>query len=188
MARATKKITIGAHQYELTQLGAVEGLTVTVKLARQLAPLLRQWDIALPKIERAEGQTLRDAILDFDASKLDPSKVDIKPFMRMLGGFLEQLDEGQLVELVYTFGKVSKVRVADTSKGRQAVRWPSLVELDGTDTVLDNHFAGDVPGLLSWLAASILHNGGRFLGAIKSTSASVESETPDEKAADTEAD
>lgn len=100
MARRTKELTIGEHQYRLTQLGALAGRKLWLELVQALTS-------PLEKLAAAGNAKVDDAML-----------------ISALGALVNGLDEATLERLCEAFGKSCQVRVADDRGGE---RWPDLV-------------------------------------------------------------
>lgn len=98
MARKTKRVTIGAHEYNIRQLGALEGRKLWLELVQALtAPL--------EKLARAEGGKIDDAAL-----------------IGALGSLVDALDVDTAERLYAAFGKHSEIHIID----EHGDRWPTL--------------------------------------------------------------
>lgn len=134
MPLQSKQIRIGKNEYQLDQLGALEGRKLYLKVAKILAGGARSLTSA-----GARG-----------AGDLDESVIG-----GALAGIVESIDEETLEEMCSVFGAKSRVKVAN---GKE-VRWPELVGV-----VFDQHFAGEYGEMTLWLGECLVLNFAGFLG------------------------
>lgn len=89
MSRKEKTFSISGHQYRATQLGALEGRKLWLKIVKVLAPAMK----SLGEAESADGETVIVA----------------------LAGIIDALDDDTTEKLYETFGATCTVQVGERS-------------------------------------------------------------------------
>jgi hypothetical protein len=143
MPRKVETFELDGEHYRVTQLGALEGRRLLVKVSKTLGPMLSRL-----KLEKKPGKTLVESALE---AEVFPA----------LGGFLQELDEGLFDELCQKFAELTEVRVRD--RGQE--NWPTLGSHGGA--VFDEHFAGRYGLMVRWFGKCLAINGGDFLSALE---------------------
>lgn len=134
MARKTEVVAIGATQYTITQLGAVEGRRLYKKFVTAIGPLLRE---AISELQNALKEK-RDLELVFGA-------------LLMKG--IEVLPLELFEELCVAFSVSSTIKHA-MATGAAPIDVPL-----STGDLFDSHFAGEYMQLTAWLGHCIRVNG-----------------------------
>jgi len=141
MARRAVIVAIDGEKYELTMLGATEGLSVYNRLLKALGPVVRGI-IADPGIIAAQKKN-PDAVESDDGLGLRVAGVIFQGFEAMPVEFT--------LELAALFAKNSKV----SKEG-------AMLPLDAGD-IFDQHFAGRYAHMTRWLIEHLKLNFSDFL-------------------------
>lgn len=155
MAKKTERVTIGGTQYQITQLGAIEGRGLYKKFVTAIGPLLREV-ISGPLFGELQKQATESGD-DGDASGLRLMQLVAPMFVRALEIIPSELFE----ELCNTFTPCCKVGAAKGIDG--------TVLMTDLAPMFDNQFAGDYASLTAWLGHCVRING--FLGILGSGNA-----------------
>lgn len=154
MARKTESVTISGTQYQITQLGAVEGRGLYKKFVTAIGPLLR---------EVISGPLLSD--LQKQSGSSDDTETDGMRMMQLVAPMLvraiEIIPSDLFEELCSRFTPHCTVGAGQDAAGR--VMFLPLANL------FDVQFAGDYASMTSWLGHCVRING--FLGMLGSGSA-----------------
>jgi hypothetical protein len=148
MARKVETFALDGEHYRVTQLGAVDGRRLIVRLIKTMAPLLRGVEMAGAK---PTPQGVLSRVLETSDGKVFGAVAD----------FLQEFDGAFFEELCEKFASATEVRVTDGS----TERWPTL-----STTVFDEHFAGRYGLMLRWFVRCLALNGADFLSAFSSMS------------------
>lgn len=157
MARKTERVVIGGTQYQITQLGAVEGRGLYKKFVTAIGPLLREV-ISGPLIGDLQKQTGDE----------DDSLRMMQLVAPMLVRAIEIIPSDLFEEMCETFAPTCKVSAGKDSAGK-----PLTLELS---VMFDQQFAGDYASMTAWLGHCVRVNG--FLGMLGSGSAAQAAEQP----------
>lgn len=154
MARKTESVTISGTQYQITQLGAVEGRGLYKKFVTAIGPLLREV-ISGPLL----GDLQKQAGLpeDTETSGLRMMQAVAPMLVRAIEIIPSELFE----EMCSTFTPCTSVGAGKDAAGK--------VMFLPLGTLFDQQFAGDYAGMTSWLGHCVRING--FLGILGSGSA-----------------
>jgi hypothetical protein len=156
MARKTERVVIGGVQYQITQLGAVEGRGLYKKFVTAIGPLLREV-ISGPLLGDLQKQATTNEGDNAEANGLRMMQL-IAP---MLVRALEIVPSELFEELCATFTPCCLVGAGNDSAGK--VMFLPLAEM------FDMQFAGDYASMTAWLGHCIRING--FLGMLGSGNA-----------------
>ncbi len=151
MARKTERVTIGGSQYQITQLGAVEGRGLYKKFVTAIGPLLR---------EVISGGALDKLIAVGDEE--NGSSRALQVIAPLLIRALEIVPPELFEEMCNRFAPCCKVGSGITSAGQ-----PMMLEM--SEAMFDQHFAGDYASMTAWLGHCVRVNG--FLGMMGGESA-----------------
>jgi hypothetical protein len=141
VARDRHETIIGGHRYQMTMLGATASSHMFVRLIKMIAP-------ALSGLKSLPTKDNTKSILDTDLE--DFAMLD---FVAILGGRLTEQDFDYVVAML---------------------REECHVGIDGSEKtvplkdIYELHFAGDLPGILQWLAWGLKVQFGNFQGAFAS--------------------
>lgn len=155
MARKTERVVIGGAQYQITQLGAVEGRGLYKKFVTAIGPLLREV-ISGSLLNDLQKQAAESGD-DGDASGLRMMQL-VAP---MLVRALEIIPSDLFEEMCLTFTQACKVGAGKNTAGQ-----PIMLELSA---IFDQQFAGDYASMTAWLGHCVRING--FLGMLGSGNA-----------------
>lgn len=144
MPRRVVDAEIDGEQYKITQLGAIEGRKLLVRLLKTLAPLIGQLKIDTSKAKSGVVASLMD------------SQVETFVFPA-IANFLSEIDDQLFEELCNKFAANCEVR----QMGDGGERWPQLNAANGQ--VFDDHFSGRYGLMLRWFIKCLAVNGGDFL-------------------------
>lgn len=160
MAIKTERVTIGAAQYEITQLDADFGRGLYKKFVSAIAPLLRDLlsssGSVLPEIQKVVAEA---GVGEGAQEKILAVAVQVMAPMILSG--IAMIPDPLFEELCVAFKSSCKVGTGKASSG-QTVFLP-LADQFG------QHFAGDYVSMTAWLGHCVRING--FLGLLGSGSA-----------------
>jgi hypothetical protein len=152
MARKTQRFRLDGAEYELTQLGAVEGIDLFHELRKLAIPALRG--------------LIQEGLLD---GKVDIEKLDAESASKIAGVVLslfEAMPKTLERELRVEFSRNCKVRAPGASGA--FLEMGDALETNG---IFDQHFAGEYGRYQKWLLTALKFNFAGFLdGSGSSTS------------------
>ena len=143
MARKSVTVNVDREQYELTQIGATEGLAIYSKLAKVLGPMLRR-ALAEPALN---GQAAAGNPTDQQSFS---SAAGLKLADIVIQG-LEAMETELTLELAAKFAENSKVKLEG---GGMA---------DLVPAIFDQHFAGRYGHMTRWFVQHLKLNFADFL-------------------------
>jgi len=159
MARKTQRFAIDSAHYELTQLGAVEGIELFHELRKLAIPMLRE--------------IIQGRLLD---GKVDLEKLDAETTAKITGlvfGLFESMPKALERELRAAFARTCKV--STTGASGAMLEMGDALEPNG---IFDQHFAGDYGRYQKWLLAGLKFNFAGFLGGSGSSTGPERAPTP----------
>ena len=159
MARKTKRFTVDGTQYEITQLGAVEGIDLFHELRKLAIPALR---------ELIQGGLLDGKV---DVEKLDAAST--AKIASLVFGLFESMPKALERDLRVEFARNCKV--ATPSAAGAMLEMGDALEANG---VFDQHFAGEYGRYQKWLLVGLKFNFAGFLGGSGNSAGPEKAPTP----------